>query len=80
MQRVFLDTCVLYPAHLRDTVLRLAEAALIQPLWSAEILAELQRNRAAAHGDDAHRTVQVDRLIDTLRTFFPTQWSRAMKS
>ncbi|MEV6322653.1 PIN domain-containing protein [Nocardia sp. NPDC051787] len=54
MQRVFLDTCVLYPAHLRDTVLRLAEANLIQPLWSAEILAELHRNLCARReGDDS---------------------------
>lgn len=62
MQRVFLDTCVLFPAHLRDTVLRLAEADLIQPLWSADVLAELHRNLAAAYGDDAQRIAQVDRL------------------
>ncbi|MEV6100861.1 PIN domain-containing protein [Nocardia sp. NPDC051981] len=71
MQRVFLDTCVLFPAHLRDTVLRLAEADLIQPLWSADVLAELHRNLAAAYGDDAQRIAQVDRLVHTMRTFFP---------
>lgn len=40
----FLDTCVLYPAYLCDTLLRLAEAAAYRPLWSAEVLAELRRN------------------------------------
>lgn len=40
----FLDTCVLYPAYLCDTLLRLAEASAYRPLWSADVLAELRRN------------------------------------
>ena len=41
---VVLDTCVLYPANLRDSLLRLAEAGLYAPRWSAGIREELSRN------------------------------------
>jgi len=39
-----LDTNVLYPFSLRDTLLRLAELDLYTPLWSAKILEEMDRN------------------------------------
>jgi len=39
----FLDTCTLYGAYLCDSLLRLAEAGTYRPLWSAEILDELER-------------------------------------
>ncbi len=38
-----LDTNVLYPFSLRDTLLRLAELELYTPLWSARILEEMSR-------------------------------------
>lgn len=41
---VVLDTCVLYPANLRDSLLRIAEAELYVPQWSAGILDEMSRN------------------------------------
>ncbi len=41
-----LDTCVLYPAHLRDTLLRFGERELFTPLWSQDILKELCRSLA----------------------------------
>lgn len=39
-----LDTAVLYPVGLTDTLLRVAAAGMFHPLWSDEILAELLRN------------------------------------
>lgn len=41
---VVLDACVLHPAHLRDTLLRLSERELFQPLWTSAILEELERS------------------------------------
>ncbi|AHH16659.1 PIN domain-containing protein [Nocardia nova SH22a] len=69
MRRVFLDTCVLFPAHLRDTLLRLAEADLIQPLRSADIMTELRRNPCAGRADDNSAAGKVDRLISTMNGF-----------
>ncbi|MDL9948563.1 PIN domain-containing protein [Gordonia sp. ABSL11-1] len=42
--RVVLDACVLLPYQLCDTLLRLADAGLFVPLWSTEILDEVERN------------------------------------
>ncbi|GDX82492.1 hypothetical protein LBMAG42_43030 [Deltaproteobacteria bacterium] len=47
--RVVIDACVLYDAAVRDLMLRLGMARLIEPIWSASILEEaftaLARNR-----------------------------------
>ncbi len=63
----FLDTCVLYPAYLCDTLLRLAEASAYRPLWSAQVLAELRRN-LIDRGIPAER---VDRRIAHMARSFP---------
>jgi len=60
-----LDTCVLYPAHLRDT-LRLAERGLYRALWSADIVEELHRNLSELIGPGA-----VDRLLGQMAAAFP---------
>lgn len=39
-----LDACVLFPIRLATTLLWLAEAGLFQPLWSEQILDEVERN------------------------------------
>jgi predicted nucleic acid-binding protein len=62
-----LDTCVLYPAYLCDTLLRLAEAGAYRPLWSADIMAELRRNVVEA-GVPADR---VDRRLAHMTRSFP---------
>lgn len=62
-----LDTCVLYPAYLRDTLLRLASAGTYRPLWSDGILDELRRN-VIARGIPEDKA---DRRIRQMRRAFP---------
>ena len=64
---VLLDTCVLYPAHLRDTLLRLTERGLFRALWSADIIGELRRNLVEAGVDPS----AVDHLVFEMRGAFP---------
>lgn len=63
----FLDTCVLYPAYLCDSLLRLAEAEAFRPLWSADVLNELRRH-LIEQGIDADK---VDYRIGQMRRTFP---------
>jgi predicted nucleic acid-binding protein len=63
-----LDTCVLFPMYLRDSLLRLAVADLYRPLWSPHILLEL---RQALVREGATSTEQADRIIRLIRTNFP---------
>ena len=63
---VVVDTCVLYPAHLRDTVLRLADRGLYRALWSADIVDELRRNLIELVDPKA-----VDRLLAQMAVAFP---------
>ena len=64
---VVLDTCVLYPAHLRDTLLRIAERDLYRVLWSADILDELHRNLLEAGIPDG----AVNHLVAEMKGAFP---------
>lgn len=64
---VVLDTCVLYPAHLRDALLRLAERGIFTAQWSADILDELHRNLVEVGIAPA----AVERLIGEMRDAFP---------
>ena len=62
-----LDTCVLYPVYLCDTLLRLAEATAYRPLWSADVLAELRRSLI----DRGVPPDRVDRRLAYMTRSFP---------
>lgn len=67
--RAVLDTCVLYPFHLRDFLLEAAtmDFAFYVPLWSDGILEELARN----HPDSNSKPEKIDRLIAAMSRHFP---------
>jgi predicted nucleic acid-binding protein len=63
-----LDTCVLFPAALRDTLLRAAERQLFAGRWSEAILEELVRN-LVAHGGVTPASAAA--LCTAIRRAFP---------
>jgi len=70
-----LDTSVLWPSLQRDFLLSLAVEGMYRPVWSAEILRELEYEEAhklvTRHGlDYAHAAPQASRLVATLRLAF----------
>jgi len=72
-----LDACVLVPAGLRDTLLRIAETPrLYVPKWSDEIMDEVGRTLI----NKLHKTeAQVRHLIDELTVAFPEAWVKGSK-
>jgi predicted nucleic acid-binding protein len=63
-----LDANVLYPAYLRDLLLRLAQAGVYQPRWSPEILDEITRN--LKKGRDTAGREKVNRVISLMKQHF----------
>lgn len=63
-----LDACVLYPAALRDTLLRAVEAGLYRRRWREDILAEVRRSLIATR---RQTEAQADDLIAEMRRGFP---------
>src|ERR1039458_7668112 len=67
-----LDACVLVPAPLRDTLLRLADPpSLYRPVWSGEIIIEMKRALEEQIGLDPNKTAYLER---ELRRHFPDSW------
>ena len=60
---VLLDTSVLYPMYLRDTLLRVAEQGLYRPLWSQHILGELARSLRDSAGIESDKVGGLVRLM-----------------
>ena len=60
----FLDACVLYPAPLRDLLLRLAATGLFRTRWSAEVQEEWIRSLTAARPELADRLSRTRELME----------------
>ncbi len=65
---VLLDANVLVPAALRDTLLRAAESYLYRPIWTNEILAEVERTLANQIGLTEE---QATALVTAIQEAFP---------
>lgn len=65
---VVLDACTLFPASLRDTLLRAAEAGLYRLQLTEEILEEVKRNLTLKKGMPEEKAV---RLIAVIKEQFP---------
>lgn len=65
MQVVVYDANVLYPSTLRDVLIRVGIARLVQPKWTAQILDEVFRNLRANRPDlDPARLDRTRRLMN----------------
>lgn len=60
---VLLDSCVLYPMYLRDTLLQMAEAELYQVHWSQEILDGATRNLVEAGRMTPSKAMRLQQLL-----------------
>lgn len=65
---VVLDTCVLFPSALRDTLLRAAEANLYRVFFTNDILEELRRNLISQRGVAENKA---QGLIENIKGAFP---------
>lgn len=64
----FLDTCVLFPQYLNDTLLTQADTGTFRPLWSRDVLAELGR---ALDRETEMTPRQIEHRLDRMRRAFP---------
>ena len=75
MFSALLDTCVLVPSRARDVLLEIASTGVYRPLWSSEILAELDRTLHVLLGKRGVPLEEADaylaRLLGQMNTTFP---------
>lgn len=65
---VVLDACVLLPMATCDLLLRIADAKEYRPLWSKEILEEVERNLQISLKRTSH---QAQKRVENMRRHFP---------
>ncbi|WP_322762626.1 PIN domain-containing protein [Frankia sp. Cr2] len=88
MFSALLDTCVLVPSRARDVLLEIASTGAYRPLWSAEILDELERTLRTLLGKRGTSPEETDayltRLFRQMRIAFPdasvTGWERLVST
>ncbi|MCS6572887.1 PIN domain-containing protein [Corynebacterium diphtheriae] len=70
-----LDTCVLWPSLQRDIILTLAAHRFFKPLWSIEILEELEfheKRKLIDHGIPSQAAeLRAQRLVKKMKMHFP---------
>ena len=75
MFSALLDTCVLVPSRARDVLLEIASTGAYRPLWSSEILAELDRTLRELLGkrgvSQEEANAYLTRLFRQMETAFP---------
>lgn len=65
---VVLDACVLIPMPIVDLLLRLADSKQFRPLWSMDILDEVERNLVSQLGLEP---AKARKRVTTMRDYFP---------
>ncbi|MBM4359881.1 MAG: hypothetical protein FJ096_17395 [Deltaproteobacteria bacterium] len=64
---VVYDACVLYPAPLRDLLVRLAASGVVRPRWTETVLDECFRNIAKQRPTGRERAAPIDSSASSRR-------------